>query len=119
VVAYFCHSVRGFLLLRPKNQSDSVCRPSRYLPNDSGIRGAKGTVVLLRAGIDKGAQLDWRGYRCKKSGALADTKGGNPIELLLLLGLDCNRRGVARTRDAPGAVTNWLVQEEELWGGAK
>jgi hypothetical protein len=56
-------------------------------PKCSGTRGAKGTVVLLRAGIDKGAQLDWRGHRCKKSGALA---GDNPIELLLLFGLDCN-----------------------------
>ena len=59
-------------------------------PKGSGTRGAEGTVVLLRAGIDKGAQLDWRGHRCKISGALADTKGGNPIELLLLLGLGCN-----------------------------
>jgi hypothetical protein len=54
----------------------SVVCPGKYLSKGPGTRGAKGTVVLLRAGIDKGAQLDWRGHRCKKSGTLADTKGG-------------------------------------------
>jgi hypothetical protein len=90
VVAHFCHSVGGFLLFQSRNQSASVFFPGNYLSKSSGTRGAKGTVVLLRAGIDKGAQLDWRGHRCKISGALADTKGGNPIELLLLLALGCN-----------------------------
>jgi len=90
-VAYFCHSVGGFLLFKLQNQSSSVLCPGKYLPKNSGTRGAKGTFVLLRAGIDKGAQLDWRGHRCKKSGALAGAKkGGYPIELLLLFGFDCN-----------------------------
>gem|GEM_PF-5058731 len=88
VVAHFCHSVGGFLLFQPQNQSSPALCPGKYLPRHSGTRGAKGTFVLLRAGMDKGAQLDWRGHRCKKSGALADTEGGNPIELLLLCGFD-------------------------------
>jgi hypothetical protein len=51
--------------------------------------------------MDEGAQLDWRGYRCKKSGALADTEGGNPIELLLLYGFYCNCWGDAHIRAPP------------------
>ena len=76
VVADFCHSVGGFLLFRSQNQSGSVLCPGKYLPKHSGTRGAKGTCVLRRAGMDKGAQLDWRGHRCKISGVLADPKGG-------------------------------------------
>jgi hypothetical protein len=89
-VAHFCHLVGGFLLFRSRRQSSSALCPGKYLPKHFGTRGAKGTFVLLRAGMDKGAQLDWRGHRCKKSGDLADPKGGNPIELLLLCSFDCN-----------------------------
>ena len=66
----------GFLLFQFQNRSGSVGCPGKYPPKHSGTRGAKGTFVLLRAGMDDRAQLDWRGHRCKKSGALADIERG-------------------------------------------
>ena len=60
----------------PKISRVQCSVPANIYPKVLAQEVLKEPLFCYELGIDKGAQLDWRGHRCKKSGALADTKGG-------------------------------------------
>jgi hypothetical protein len=101
-LAHFCHfSGRFSSLPAPKTRLAEYSVRANICSSILAQEVLKKHSFCYELGMDEGAQLDWRGYRCKKSGALADTEGGNPIELLLLYGFDCNCWGDAHIRAPP------------------
>ena len=116
IVAHFCHSVGGFPLFQSRNQSASVFCPGNYLSKGSGTRGAKGTGVLLRAGIDKERGSIGRSS-LQEIGGSCRYQRGKSNRAASFVGFRLQLEGRRVSRDAPGAVIKSLAREEERWEG--